>query len=583
MVLLVVISVVPGSSAAESVASQRQLPHVLRPIDRKTATTEIEFTIDPRYDNSDESIEELRVLIPVIPKTLATVQTNEGIANVTTRLYGFGDGDPTARRTYDLVAGFIREWNRLDASTPLRPGPLLVPTLPHRIVTPPDQHHDRTNVFTLGGSAIGNISILSEQVIQRAMPPTVPDSKSTGDAIVKVRVDDATGVSLLRHPGLRKKSTISRRPLRLILADCPDQVDDFRFTPADETQLHAMTRAPKKRSATVVVFDTGWPSADEFNRSRAAFQQILSTVQSYLRQRQTTVTLPGSYEKSRILHCNDIARGLAPFVALGGDQPEILYLPVLPLSAGDRFTRAIFEHALTIQNLLQTKDKRSKGEEWMGVDSPDEKTWAAAAKDARELVQALPPLAEPIDAQQPVVEAVARLLKLYSRAKSPVDDVTNAFFLSESWTLQNHSLAPRPLSPVGGAIFAAAGNNGIDIYAKSVDFASRALADPSEFVAVLNTTSEGKPKCTSAVIPTDNAYENEWRVIAFDGGVASRIGGTSISAPRVAWLFALQETRRNVKVSDKDWLHNLKARIVEARDGVGLKRFYCDIKRLVSK
>jgi len=120
-------------------------------------------------------------------------------------------------------------------------------------------------------------------------------------------------------------------------------------------------------------------------------------------------------------------------------------------------------------------------------------------------------------------------------------------------------------SPFRGAVVAATGNNNEKVNLELWDFSQRSIGH-RDTIAVMNF-DEKDIACDSGRV--DEQHLNDAFAVGFDGraGDDCKGGGTSLSAPRVAWLFAAADAVRAKRFNAKLWGTDAMNSLLPLRSG----------------
>lgn len=391
--------------------------------------------------------------------------------------------------------------------------------------------------------------------VQATTPPLEP---AGGAAVVRLTLENvpsrlAEQLVLSERSGGRDVEVLSGS-LDVLLESCDrepteNEPPEAVLSPAESNALDALLSAPVRRSVTLYILDTSWPSRDAQEHSLNALRERFAAYRARLGM---TAKLLGTYpfQPSVQFHARVIERSLREFNNRAvPDQIRIVYLPLIMDQPGSvEVTRELL--------LLHYYRQLAVSEPRLASSVREAKAFTRAANTIAALPQ---PPAVPVKVlrtDRAVLDAVMSMEDLLSAsATSPFSG--SSFFMNLSWTLPVDLLDGLGVRPSAtGALVSAAGNTNLDVNGNPpIDFAARSLHDP-HYITVMNM-KDGPvptPTCFTSKVPEDPALLAQNRTVGYNGQVTVDCCGTSFAAPRVAWLLAVAEAYREEDVIRAGWL-----------------------------
>ncbi len=335
------------------------------------------------------------------------------------------------------------------------------------------------------------------------------------------------------------------------------------LAPEDRKRITGLlTRA--RREVPLVIFDEGWPGADEYEASMKALREMARTV------RKANLLSPLSFtDDTRIAagrasvqphpHAQAISRSLAELAAL--DKHGLIKVVFLPYNLELPGVRDVFDELLTIFYLSQYMGDDFGRRSFDPLSNERQKELnASIAAQVKALLDSVMEERKRLklgNSEFLMNWAMVRAVLLLNARLGYAGE--RAGIVNFSWTSRE---APYSFdSHKHTLVITAAGNDSQDIYDADtkVFLAKRSLA-AADTLAVLNGSNKGRYGGSSCFGPErlSDAF-----AVTFDGRVGTT-SGTSFAAPRVAWFLALRESLRerriddNWQVSTRDWIRNIR-------------------------
>ncbi|SIO46086.1 hypothetical protein [Paraburkholderia phenazinium] len=487
-------------------------------------------TVQTDYANPAVSQDSVAKAVPV----QTTVRPNEGLSNIISRLYSVGRSN--APEAYAQIASAIRNWNNLSDKAELTNGQtLIVPDLPKIARSEPNPQNSLNAIPKLSldlrspNQVSGLLNLDTDRVLNESQ-------RLGAKAVVMVR----------RMSSAQAKATLSVDPTAIV-AEAPLHLRFLQgaaggapiiLSAADTQLIHSAAAGPTLQRPIMIVFDDTWPDRNAEESARA---YVLKAVQTL----RTRYNLPpmnpfdaacrmgtpaGAWPSHAVtVHAAQIEEALKPLIdAAGANSPiTLIYLPTLAggLCVDEVLGQLIELHLLTLHLGAQ-----------IGQGVP-----ASLVANYHQVTQSiLAKLRTQVDADggDSDVETISAVLDFARRYGAAINQPV---FTSMSWEFKYDDWQPLVPSEYGGLFVVAAGNDGSapPVTTTKVQFAERS-AHPGDMLAVMNVDSSGHFTCqTSVVDPTSAAFAT-----SFTGWLSPQVCGTSFSAPRVAWLLALRESKR---------------------------------------
>ncbi len=341
-----------------------------------------------------------------------------------------------------------------------------------------------------------------------------------------------------------------------------------------------LARHQPGRDVVLFVLDDSWPSDALFDASRNFIVRAIDAV------RQRYILGPSSLDKAitsgqaktnfpahtsgRVSHAQLISTSLGDFVVLS-PRVNVVYLP---LFTEQTWSKEIWQELTYIALVTSALHGR------LGEFGPSPDIAARAAVDAKNLVAMIPSKA--IDAlgpaQQTPITVLEKFAQLYAQATGM------PFYISMSWTVEEHAIDFGPDANALGVSLAATGNDRKDVVQEGIYLALRGKAAPGDVLAVMNTDSSGMALCGSNTLPLSSP--NPFYGLAYDGRIGGGGGecGTSFSTPRVGWLLALRQAYEAPIQHDNwpDWYGSYRTPIanLQGSSQAGVRRYWLNVPKL---
>jgi orotidine-5'-phosphate decarboxylase len=463
-----------------------------------------------------------------------TVKPREGLSNVISRLYSVGQSN--APEAYAKITSTIQNWNNLSDKAELMTGQvLIVPDLP-KIARSEPNHQNPLNAIPklsldlrTSNLASGLPSLDTKQVLD--------ESQRLGAKAV-VMVHEMSSTQAKATLSADSTAIVAEAPLHLRFLQGAAGGTPVILSAADTRLIRAAAARPTLQRPVMIVFDDTWPDR---NAEESARTYVLNAVQTLRTQynlppmqafdAECQKATPASAWPGHAVtvHAAQIEEALKPLVdAAGANSPiTLVYLPTLAggLCVDEVLGQLIELHLLT----------RHLGAQ-LGQGAP-----ASLVAKYHQITQSiLAKLRTQFDANggDSDVETISAVLDFARRYGAAINQPV---FTSMSWEFKYDDWQPLVPSEYGGLFVVAAGNDGSaqPVTITKAQFAERS-AHPGDMLAVMNVDSSGHFTCqTSVVDPTSTAFAT-----SFNGWLSPQACGTSFSAPRVAWLLALRESKR---------------------------------------
>jgi LysM repeat protein len=324
---------------------------------------------------------------------------------------------------------------------------------------------------------------------------------------------------------------------------------------------------PAIHQTIMYVLDDSWPDSAAFAESVKFFQQADAKIRqtfnlgssmwpASLTAPQATTTFPW-LTNGGASHAAAIKGALSSFSTVSSSV-KVIYVPLFTEQTGakDLLGEIIFVNLLghykqeDLENPVPAQKLQVLTEQAVNV--------------RNQILQSLPAYSsnQPTDTDEAVVTGLLNFAQWYAQISG------EPFFLNTSWVVKQYEFTFGPPPGLLGATLAAVGDNpGTDIFATNVLLASHASAFPGDVIAIMNNHPDGsRGNCTSYWTATgqDPVYG-----LSYDGFLANNVCGTSFSAPRIAWMLALRETRHPL-VTDRNaqyqWFQSFRSFILSLQD-----------------
>jgi hypothetical protein len=464
-----------------------------------------------------------------------TVAPKEGMSNVISRLYSVGLSNAPA--AYAQIRDSIQTLNSLADRDALKAGQtLLVPDIPRMALANPNL----ANPY----NAVSKLSFDVRRFRQSEGPintkaQKIEDKLRVGaQAVLQVRrlkPEDAKA-ALARDPD----ALIGHARLHLKFLDVKGLGGASPVLSPQQAALIATSAsgaAPQK--PILFIFDDTWPSLQDEEASRTYLLQAVATLREHAnfppmvpfeRACALGMKVGALPPVAAVPHAAQIEQALKPMTDAAGPRSPVtvVYIPNLGgrPCAGEVIGQIIEWHLLAYQ---------VQGVVGVPVPASDVQAFHAQAQIDINALQSADALAQ-ADSDVEAIQAVLEFTRRHGALSGqPV-------FTSMSWEFEGNQLDPKVPSEYGGLFIVAAGNDGQSppVIQTKRQFSERSF-HPGDMLAVMNVDDQGVFLCDSSLVdPSGNAF-----AVGFRGDLSRQdCGGTSFSAPRVAWLLALREARR---------------------------------------
>jgi hypothetical protein len=588
-------------------------------------------TVSALYDDSRESLRQLRRLASAFPAEIDTITSSISFNQLILNRYNVSVGrvaDSLNRRlpeTFELLASDIASRNGLSrAGNMIPPGPIAVPAIPKgaawqwsgaNLKNYTAQELNARVVPILPGVA-GTRRDVGDVVLQTDTTPTsggdVPRSQIRSIRVAIPLSEAERGLEQYRSLMEKGEATIAHQPFtfsyELPVLDSAERIDG-ELTPSVMSALQSRLREPKRAHVPLVLLETAWPDPDEARISCERAFALLADVRRMwkLGEAGNTRCDPKRYRNSPNRHSAPVAKSIRPLRGLIADSiVNVMFVPMSRDQGADSLLHEFFrvaalqrsKEAVFRANLSTLTDSLKSACEF-NLTSPtsvrrcaaeiplSETQLASATKDAEEAMARLAPRMpvregnEEFYGSSALVAAVFDVLNAYARGAE------SGAVLNTSWVVPALlGSGFRPISEDRSVILVAATGNKNGVSANSgntpVEFASWSEVSP-QVVAVINMDTRGAPKCKSSVVLDDELSLLRTNVVGFDGFVESNVCATSFAAPRVAWLLAASEAIRNHPFVARRWANCVSRQLAaqRRRDLVGLGTVLLDPIRLL--
>jgi hypothetical protein len=540
------------------------------------ATAVVHIRVNTEYNDSEESLRLLETIALYAPVRRIPVVPGDTVAALLVREYGFGPSD--LPKSFALLMKFTLEKNHLERAEDLRPGTLIIPSVPRRVWMGFGRNNPlnfmanmtvfRSDTATTASSSANRLPTSTGSSIIESEPPEVAYTRSEPvDAhrltapyeLLDVELPLKAAASLLQSPAFAKGTVTGftyPMPVRLAADNAcdtePASKDHQTLTAEQKSRVSQLLKQQSQRAPVVFILDTGWPNWPAYLESREALYDVLDNVW----RGKFGIPFPKPAAQKSILpathqHCRCIERALKELRALEENvSPDkkirIIYVPL---------TRE--QGATTIlSDLLQTSELLQRNIAGKNV-TLNAAIINGSRKYASDLVKRSFPASwsgEEVNTDKSVMDAVLLIGQVYSERANTV------FFANESWTVRHgEQYYVQYQTPQYGIVTSAAGNDGTT---NLLDFAQRS-ASTRDTMAIINMTGNGVASQSTRIEERDldNAI-----AAGFDGVVTDDISGTSFSSPRIAWFLAAGEAVRSKPLEQARWGIQLWQQLKAIRD-----------------
>jgi hypothetical protein len=506
------------------------------------------------YDDSPESLRQVGTVIRLLPPRRVNLAPNGTISALVLAEYGFGPRNLPA--TYALLQERILALNGIESPEQAVAGQILVPSLPSNV-----RHNPAiawNNFPSVADFRVtprrGGIDIASARM-EDVVVERVADTRRRGANGVTFDLPlpanllrDESIVALVKEPF----ASLPSEPLRVKFEsqECNNPSPGPVLSQPQRNELVALLKGAK-RIVPLYIVDTGWPSAVAHKESWEHLRSLLQVVrQNFRLGASPPLPLPAFVEPG-VDHCKRIDRALEEFRTINPDQIRVVYVPMSKEQGAVSLLREMVEVADTVRRIVS----RFRRDDLPTTVPPD--IVNNAKKFAADVMPRVPDAitGEITETDKAVLESTIILAAEAARL------ARTFHIVNESWVVATDVVRyEQPSNPMG-LIVAAAGNDGVNINLKEVDFAHRSSSGGS-FLAVMNVDRNGDPVCGSSSI--DLSLLDSSSAIGFSGAIAGR-SATSYAAPRVGWLLAAAEAVRPNPVEPGLWPGQVQARIKSTR------------------
>jgi hypothetical protein len=506
------------------------------------------------YDDSPDSLRQLSTIIRVLPPRRANLPPNGTISALVLAEYGFGPSNLPS--TYALLQERILALNGLNTPEQAVAGEILVPSLPSNVRYNPAIAWNSFpsvadfRVMPRSGGVDMTAARVEDVVVER-----VTDTRRLGAN--GITFDLPLPANLLRDESIAALvkeafASLPSEPLRVKFEsqECSNPNPGPVLSQQQRVELETLLKGAK-RTVPLYIVDTGWPSAVAQKESWEHLRSLLQKVRQHFRLGASpTLPLPAFAEPS-VDHCKRIDRALDEFRSVNRTQVRVVYVPMSKEQGAAPLLREMVEVADTVRRIVS----RFRRDQLPATVPPD--IVNNAKKFASDVIPRVPDTitGEITETDKAVLESTIILAAEAARLDGTFHIV------NESWVVATDVVRyDQPSNPMG-LIIAAAGNDGVNINLKEVDFAHRSSTGGS-FLAVMNVDDNGDPTCASSSI--DLSVLDTSSAIGFSGAIAGR-SATSYAAPRVGWLLAAAEAVRPQPIEPGLWPGQIQARIKRTR------------------
>jgi hypothetical protein len=572
-------------SIVTSVALGQSRLRVLRHDRNETEkdSTRIAVAIPTRFTASRTSEQVIVALARALPPVLDTLDQSIPIRTLIAERYGTVSDSQASNneltispRLVFVLDSLIRVLNRIGASSVVRRGEILLPSIPR----------SRSLQSETAGSSLLAVKRLRASIVAYSQTSGRPGrlTVDTTQILVGEHMNEllssihADSVELSYSVSTNKRRTpnaafseavklraarTDKSPVALTVASSkPTQEDiDSGGLPEDLLCLVSSVAAnvAPKRSVPLFILDSGWPDSLSRVRSREWIHDMIDTVRAAW---GLPVRIVGSdeetpFEKPFFPHAEDVNAAIVPFTlaATSGENITPVIVVFLPLTR-DQESEQLLKELLLSSELLESRLTS------VAVPCRAARTLAEQEKCARGVKRTLqnPLISQEVQkrlteipkqlgpagaggrtfmSSGTILTAAWRLLSAYSLHTGTMPVV------SVSWTVSglvpsfdlDGRIRPHPL------LVAAVGNDEQMVSENSSRELAWRATKQGEVLGTMNVRPDGRAQCRSASIKRVEGQEP--MLTGFSGMLAEHTScGTSFAAPRVAWLAAFDEAFR---------------------------------------
>ena len=509
----------------------------------------VQRTVDAKYDASSP-------LFPALLQSPLTqpylVKQGDSLQKIVSEKFGMGPS--VTPDLYEGMASRIQELNDIGDRSAIQAGAQLkLPDLPPVQWRQPGAANPNYGVPRVqpGPSYSSVLQGRLPSVAGAASARKILDAGRKAERLVNqwrwLTLDEAKAEAAVSGPATHL--TYWAQPITLKLAQGSPAAPGTPTVASDLQFLAALVkrRAPQQE-VVVYVLDDSWPSDSAFETSRSFLVNALNIIRkaNYFGDGNLPEALSNGSAKTnfplqapgRHSHAALINASLSDFSKLT-PRVKVVYLPL--------FTEQKWSKELW-QELTYTTLVASAMHSKLGDAEPTIEIKKQAQGDASQLVGQIPGKA--IDSLGPAQQTPITVLEKFAQLYSQTTGIP--FFISMSWTVEEHEIEFGPDPDALGVSLAASGNDKKDVVGDAVYLAYRAKASPGDVLAVMNTDGTGQELCGSSTLPLSGP--NAFYGLAYDGtfNVGTPECGSSFSTPRVAWLLALRQAY-NAPIPKSTW------------------------------
>lgn len=561
--------------------------------------------VDAAYDDSDSSIARLSQLTEILPP-LRTRMDQSDLAHLILDRYTVSAAserplerktDSELPRTYDVLVKSIVAMNQLSDGAHVQAGQeLLIPPVPR--LAPRGSEDNPFNqlprivqleltdapavvedsLFTLGAFEFTDTRhVVAASDVGKSQRYVILKFSVPADAASRFGADFPEFFE--SFPALLAFQSMG---VDLLPASDTGLAQGTLLAQGDRAKLTALLKGAK-RSVSVFILDSGWPSDQVRSRSFDALWEMLHTARQLvvMEAQPKKPSLP-AFKEPQNGHCKDILAALQELLAIpGSDSVTVVFVPMSKeQGATPLISELLYVHyAVRLKtDLAQRRDQdfSVQGIRW-------EPQYAAQAREyATRALKTVPTSIPPggFTTSAEVLQALVRIANLVAQKRNTL------FFVNESWTVRESGMEFSPPAPLAGVLIAAAGNSpGRNVHGDAVsaplDFAQRSL-NSKDYLAVMQMDGGGALRCGSSSV--DPLLLNDILAVGYDGWTPDRRCGTSLAAPRVAWFLAAAEAVRPLPSAYKGYgnaLHRALLRL--RRPDAGLRGLWFDPLQYLAK
>ncbi|MFC5477773.1 hypothetical protein [Massilia suwonensis] len=551
-------------------------------------------------------LERLKQSIALAPSASAVVPKGSTPSKVISQLYGIGPTNSPA--AYDAIQRKIFELNGVVDEKSLKAGKIIVPDMPKLT--------SRTDT-DLVEEKLTIAKNTSKIIAQESLGGIESGVDKTYESLIKIKEPLRRSINYLRAEILASEqakellkqadevgaiyATGSEAQINLSAneVDCADINSKFLSDDEVASIQTALKDSPRNKERYLLVFDTGWPTYEDRQRSLEFLRKAFDDVRKAIQLKSTdmpvfSTTSPGAFSPPDHPHSCMIRQSMLQTRSI--DAQGLIKIIYIPLRPGQIGAQDYFRELLALSQLVKAKGAEVFSRAPTANEIQLANTFASASLSSTST------LSTPwkrdqnmIAIYEPLISGLLQILNAYAKIdlnmKGGRPSVDVKFFLSTSWNFTNYTIAPELPHAFTYMVFAAAGNDGADFIVSQRLFASHALTN-RQIVAVMNSDLEtGYSTCSTAVFNDIwNSHYSASAVVSFPGRLSSDResscpglgGGTSFSTPRLAWIAAVSELSN--PTTQLSWQNEISERLVSSRSKVqgDFKAAPVSIKKLLS-